>query len=500
MKKAVAYLTPFLEAEKAAGARAAAARVVLATVKGDVHDIGKNIVGVVLACNNYDVVDLGVMVPAERIVQAAREQGADLIGVSGLITPSLEEMAHVARELERAGVGVPLLIGGATTNRTHTAVKIAPLYSGPVVHVVDASRAAGVAGSLVSREQATGFIKANRSEQEQLRGAHERKVASRTVLGLDEARRRRMTVEWEAYEPPVPVWTGVTVADPVPLVEIVPLIDWSPFFATWELVGTYPRIFDHPRWGARAWELYKDALRQLAEIVGSAQLTAKAVWGLLPAVAEGDDIVVFADERRSERLGVLHTLRQQVALPAGEAQRALADLVAPAESGRRDHIGLLAVTSGIGMDSLLADLSRRSDEYGAVMAQALADRLAEALAELAHRRLREAWGFGRGESLSVEELIRGRYQGIRPAPGYPACPDHSEKQTILRLLGAEGIGMRLTETCAMFPASSVCALVFSHPGSRYFTVGPIGRDQLEDYARRKGWDIETAERWLAPLL
>jgi 5-methyltetrahydrofolate--homocysteine methyltransferase len=502
MKKAVAYLEPFMEAERrAGGVRKAAARIVLATVKGDVHDIGKNIVGVVLACNDYEVVDLGVMVPCEQVLRMAREKQADLIGLSGLITPSLEEMAHVAREMERQGFELPLLIGGATTSRAHTAVKIAPAYHGPVVHVVDASRAVTVLGQLRNAEGRRELLAENRSLQERLRREHESRRAASPLLSLAEARARRTPLDWSGYEPPVPEFTGVRVLDPVALEELVPLIDWTPLFVTWELRGTYPRIFENPQWGARARELFEDARRLLDRIVRERLLTARAVHGFFPAASVGDDIEVYADATRSGLLAALPMLRQQSDKGRSEPCQALADFVAPAESGRRDFIGAFAVTAGLGSDALVAEFEADHDDYGAIMAKALADRLAEALAEWLHRRVRGEWGYGRDEQLSVEELIREGYRGIRPAPGYPACPDHSEKRRLFDLLGAEArVGIGLTESFAMLPAASVCGLYFSHPQSRYFAVGRVGHDQVEDYRQRKGLPLREVERWLAPYL
>jgi 5-methyltetrahydrofolate--homocysteine methyltransferase len=502
MKKAVAYLTPFLEAEKqAAGGQRAAARLVMATVKGDVHDIGKNIVGVVLACNNYEVVDLGVMVPADVILRTAREQGADMIGLSGLITPSLDEMVHVAREMEREGFRVPLLIGGATTSRAHTAVKIAPAYSAPVVHVLDASRAVGVVGQLRSAELRAGYDTDNRREQERLREEHRRKVAGRALIPIEEARRRRTPLEWKGYAPPRPSFLGARVLSPVPLAEIVPFIDWSPFFAAWELPGTYPRILDSPTRGAEARKLFADAERLLERIVREGRLTARAVFGFHPANAVGDDIEVYADEGRTRPLAILHTLRQQTARADGEPHQALADFVAPRETGIPDYVGGFAVTTGHGCDELVAQFERDHDDYQAILAKALADRLAEALAEKVHKLAREEWGYGRGEALDHDDLLRERYRGIRPAPGYPACPDHTLKRTLFDLLRAEeGTGIRLTESYAMMPAASVSGLYFSHPQARYFTVGPLGRDQVLDYQRRKGLALAEVERWLAPNL
>ena len=502
MKKAVAYLTPFLEAEKqAAGGREAAAKIVMATVKGDVHDIGKNIVGVVLACNNYEIVDLGVMVAADVILRTAREQKADMIGLSGLITPSLDEMVHVAREMEREGFRLPLLIGGATTSRAHTAVKIAPSYSCPVVHVLDASRAVGVVGRLKSADLRREFVEETRRDQEKLREQHRAKAADRALLPIEEARRRRTPLDWSGYAPPRPAVLGPRVLDPVPLSEIVPFIDWTPFFATWEMTGTYPRIFDSPTRGAEARKLFDDAQRLLDRIVRDGRLTARAVFGLFPANAVGDDIEVYADESRARPLTVLHTLRQQTARPAGQPHQALADFVAPKDSGRRDYIGAFAVTAGIGTAELVAEFEREHDDYQAILAKALADRLAEALAEKVHKLAREEWGYGKGEDLGYEDLIRERYRGIRPAPGYPACPDHSEKRVLFDLLRVdETTGIRLTESFAMTPPASVSGLYFSHPDARYFTVGLVGRDQVLDYQRRKGLALAEVERWLSPNL
>ena len=500
MKKAVAYLQPFLEAEKVAGSRRTEGRIVMATVKGDVHDIGKNIVGVVLGCNNYEVIDLGVMVPATKILETARERQADMIGLSGLITPSLEEMVHVGREMEREGITLPLLIGGATTSKAHTAVKIAPVYSHPVVHVLDASRAVGVAASLKNPEQRKELDARNRAEQERLRLKHREKTAERPLLGLEEARRRRPRLDWESYAPPVPAFTGPRVLDRFPLAEIVPYVDWSPFFATWELRGTYPRIFENEVWGARAKELFDDAQALLARIVDEGRLTARAVYGFYPANAVGDDIEIYGDDSRARVLRVVHTLRQQNDKPKGQPNQALADFVAPKESGRPDYLGAFAVTTGVGIETLAQEFEAQHDDYSSIMAKALADRLAEAFAELVHQRARADWGYGKDERLTPDELIHERYRGIRPAPGYPACPDHSEKRGLFDLLRVEETaGIRLTETFAMYPAAAVCGWLFSHPEARYFTVGRIGSDQLEDYRRRKGAETAEVERWLAPV-
>jgi 5-methyltetrahydrofolate--homocysteine methyltransferase len=500
MKKSVAYLTPFLEAEKLASGAKAEAKVVMATVKGDVHDIGKNIVGVVLGCNNYEVIDLGVMVPADKILSAAREHGADIIGLSGLITPSLEEMVHVAREMDRQGFTGPLLIGGATTSRAHTAVRIAPAYKGPVVHVLDASRAVGVVSQLKSAEMRPEFDALNRREQERLRQEHASRRSEKPLLPIEEARRRRARFDWSAYEPPQPSFHGTRELD-VPLCDIVPYVDWTPFFSAWELRGTYPRIFDNPEWGSKARELFDDAQAMLKSLVDGGRLKARAVHGFFPANAVGDDIEVYADPARSGRLGTLHSLRQQSDKGEGEATLALGDFVATRESGLPDWIGAFAVTAGLGAEELVAAHEKQHDDYAAIMVKALADRLAEALAEWLHRKARADWGYGQGESLSIEELVREKYRGIRPAPGYPACPDHTEKRLLFDLLGGEErAGIQLTETFAMRPAASVCGFYFAHPQARYFALGKIGHDQVLDYHRRKGMDLRAVERWLAPHL
>ncbi|HZP81195.1 MAG TPA: methionine synthase [Chthonomonadaceae bacterium] len=502
MKKAVAVLLPYMEAEKAAQTSPQAqGKIVMATVKGDVHDIGKNIVGVVLGCNNYEVIDLGVMVPCEKILQTAREQHADLIGLSGLITPSLDEMAHVASEMEREGFALPLLIGGATTSRAHTAIKIAPNYRQPVVHVLDASRAVGVVSSLLSAEQKPAFVESNRCEQEALREQHASRTRERATLPIAEARRRRTPIDWAAYTPPVPSFQGVRALEDFPLAELVPYIDWSPFFHTWELTGRYPAIFEDAVVGEQAKTLFEDAQKLLAEIVRDRSLTAKGVYGFFPANAVGDDIELYTDETREQVRLRFHTLRQQVDKGAETVNYALADFVAPRETGLRDYLGGFAVTAGHGMEELVRRFKADHDDYNAIMAEALADRLAEAFAEKLHKIARDAWGYGLSENLSPEDLIKERYQGIRPAAGYPACPDHTEKRPLFDLLHAEThAGIHLTESFAMIPASSVSGLYFSHPQSRYFPVGKIERDQVEDYARRKGLDIKTVERWLAPNL
>ncbi len=502
MKKAVAYLLPFMEAEKqTGGGRQAEGKILLATVKGDVHDIGKNIVGVVLGCNNYEVIDLGVMVPCDKILKTAREQKVDLIGLSGLITPSLDEMAHVAREMEREGFKVPLLIGGATTSRAHTAVKIAPGYSEPVVHVLDASRAVGVVGNLKSPERKPAFADNNRREQEQARADHKGRQARKSLLSLAEARTRRAAIDWTGPQVYRPSFTGSRVFDEFPLPEIVPYIDWTPFFQTWELRGVYPRILEDATVGPKARELFEDAQRLLRQIVEGRLLTARAVIGLFPANRVGDDIELYTDESRRSVLAVFHTLRQQSERPQGQPNLALADFVAPKDSGVADYLGAFAVTAGLNIEPLVENFERSHDDYNAIMTKALADRLAEALAELMHKKAREAWGFGQSEDLSVTDLIRERYQGIRPAAGYPACPDHTEKRILFDLLQAEqNTGIFLTENFAMYPAASVSGLYFSHPESRYFALGMIDRDQVEDYAARKGVGANIIERWLAPNL
>jgi 5-methyltetrahydrofolate--homocysteine methyltransferase len=502
MKKSVAVLTPYMEAEKAAAGQASAkGRIVLATVKGDVHDIGKNIVGVVLACNNYEVTDLGVMVPAERILAVARESKADVIGLSGLITPSLDEMVHVAREMTRQGFGVPLLIGGATTSAAHTAVKIAPAYAPGVVHVLDASRVVNVVSALLSPEQRAPYLAEVAGKQAQLRAEFEGRQGKRAALPLAAARARAAASHWAEVDIPRPEFLGTKAFDPVPLAEITPLIDWGPFFSAWELHGRYPDILQDPVVGSEATRLHADALRLLERIVREQRFTARAVIGFWPANAVGDSVEVYADETRSATLGRFHFLRQQLEKPAVQANHCLADYVAPRDSGRIDYVGGFAVTAGHGVEALAAEFRAAHDDYGAILAQALGDRLAEALAELMHQRARQACGFGRAEKLSVEDLIRERYRGIRPAPGYPACPDHTEKRTLFQLLDAPATtGITLTESCAMHPASSVSGLYLNYPDSKYFAVGKVARDQIEDYAARKGLAVAEAEKWLGPYL
>ncbi len=501
MKKAVAYLLPYMEADKAvSGRRQAEAKIVLATVKGDVHDIGKNIVGVVLACNNYEIIDLGVMVSADKILQAARDVGADMIGLSGLITPSLDEMAHVAREMERQGFTIPLMIGGATTSRIHTAVKIAPSYSQPVVHVADASRAVGVVSNLKNPQARTAYAEQHWREQEQDRQTH-RAPKTQKLLSLDEARKRKPNIDWKSCEIPAPSFTGARVFNPVPLEEIISYIDWTPFFHAWELRGIYPKILEREDVGTKAKELLDDGQKLLAQIVKDKSLTARAVMGFFPANSVGDDIEVYADESRATVVGRFHTLRQQVEKSAGDPNYALADFIAPKDSGRRDYLGLFAVTAGIHIEKLVKQFEDNLDDYNAIMVKALADRLAEALAELMHKRAREEWQYGKQENLSYEELLREKYRGIRPAPGYPSCPDHTDKSLLFTLLDAEKkIGIKLTESMAMYPMASVSGMYFSHADSKYFAVGKIGRDQAVDYHQRKGVSLPEVERWLSSNL
>ena len=490
MKKAVAYLLPFMEAEKlASGDQSARGKILMATVKGDVHDIGKNIVGVVLGCNNYEVIDMGVMVSADKILDAAEEQKVDIIGLSGLITPSLDEMVHVAREMERRHFKVPLLIGGATTSKLHTAVKIAPKYSQPTVHVLDASRCVGVVSALLS-EKRDEFTTQVSAEYERLRVANEARAHDRNILTIEEARKRRLSLPFE--HPDKPSFTGVRVYDDVPLEKIEPFIDWTPFFQTWELRGQYPKILDEPR----AKELYDDARKLLREIIDGRLLKARGVYAFWPANRVDDDIEVYRDDTRREVLARFHTLRQQQET-ASKQNLALADFVAP--KGTPDYIGGFAVTAGIGVEELVAHFQKDHDDYNSIMTKALADRLAEALAELLHKEARANW-YAADESLATEELIAEKYRGIRPAPGYPACPDHTEKRTLFTLLNADALGIHLTESCAMTPAASVSGLYFAHPDARYFAVGKIGKDQVVDYQRRKDMPLNEVERWLAPAL
>ena len=504
MKKVVAHLTPFMETEKAAlvaSGQVAKARgkIVLATVKGDVHDIGKNIVGVVLACNNYEVIDMGVMVSCEKILERAKAEKADLIGLSGLITPSLDEMVHVAREMERQGFKLPLLIGGATTSRAHTAVKIAPHYSEPVVHVLDASRAVPVTTSLLSDDGKADFVAQHRADFEALRKAHS--APRQTVISLEAARKRRTPIEWRAEDLPVPEFTGVRVLDNFPLATLREFIDWTPFFHTWELKGVYPRILDDERQGAQARQIFAEANTLLDTIIAKNLITARGVYGLFPATAVGDDVELYTNGKRDKVLERFHFLRQQANKEGSEPCRSLADFIAPKETGLPDHIGAFAVTSGIGLKELCDKFRAENDDYNAIMAEAIADRLAEAFAECLHKRVRGEWGYGHEEGLSTDDLIHEKYRGIRPAAGYPACPDHTEKGTLWRLLNVEAnTGMQITESFAMWPGSSVSGLYFAHPESRYFSLGKIDRDQVADYHERKGMTVAEVERWLGQNL
>ncbi len=499
MKKAVAYLMPFMEAEKKEGERAQG-RVLMATVKGDVHDIGKNIVGVVLQCNNFEVIDLGVMVAADKILETAREKGVDVIGLSGLITPSLDEMVHLAREMERLEFQIPLLIGGATTSKAHTAVKIAPNYRRSIVHVLDASRAVGVVSSLLGENR--GEFEANiREEYAKIREKHAAKISEKKMLTIEEARANRAPIDWASTVIDRPEKTGVQVINRLPLDELIPYIDWSPFFHTWELRGRYPAILEDPTVGGHASELFNDAQSLLQRVVGEKLFTARGVYGLFPANAVGDDIEVYTDESRKEVLAQFHTLRQQIKKPKGQSNYALADFIAPKESERVDYLGGFAVTAGHGVDELANQFASAHDDYNSIMAKAIGDRLAEAFAELLHARVRRELGYGKQENLTYVDLIRERYRGIRPAAGYPACPDHTEKAILWKLLHVEkNTGIHLTENYAMVPGASVSGLYFGHPEARYFSVGKLVKDQIKDYARRKGMTVAEVERWLAPNL
>ncbi len=504
MKKAVAHLTPYMEAEKEARAAAGEAvkaqgKIVLATVKGDVHDIGKNIVGVVLACNNYEVIDMGVMVPCEKILERAKTENADLIGLSGLITPSLDEMVHVAREMERQGFKLPLLIGGATTSRAHTAIKIAPHYSEPVVHILDASRAVPVTTSLLSDDGKVAFVVKHRADYEALRNAHS--APRLTVIPIEAARERRTPIQWCSDDLPRPSFTGVRVLDNFPLATLRDFIDWTPFFHTWGLKGVYPRILEHERQGAQARQIFTEANALLDTIIEKKLIRARGVYGLFPANAVGDDVELYTDDARDKVLERFHFLRQQSNKEGSEPCRSLADFIAPKETGLPDHIGAFAVTSGIGLKELCNQFRSQNDDYNAIMAEAIADRLAEAFAECLHKRVRDEWGYGCSEGLSNADLIQEKYRGIRPAAGYPACPDHTEKGPLWRLLDVEAnTGMLITESFAMWPGSSVSGLYFAHPKSRYFSLGKIDRNQVADYGRRKGMSVLEVERWLGQNL
>jgi len=504
MKKAVAHLTPFMEAEKVAMAASgqvvkAQGKIVLATVKGDVHDIGKNIVGVVLACNNYEVIDMGVMVPCEKILERAKAEKADMIGLSGLITPSLDEMVHVAREMERQGFKLPLLIGGATTSRAHTAVKIAPHYSEPVVHVLDASRAVPVTTNLLSDEGKAPFVAQHRADYEALRKAHS--APRQTVISIEAARARRTPIKWRSEDLPKPVFTGVRGLDNFPLATLREFIDWTPFFHTWGLKGVYPRILEDEGQGAQARQIFTEANALLDNMIEKNTIRARGVYGLFPANAIGDDVELYTDAARERVLERFHFLRQQSNKEGSEPCRSLSDFIAPKETGLPDHIGGFAVTSGIGLKELCDRFRSENDDYNAIMAEAIADRLAEAFAECLHKRVRDEWGYGCEEGLSHADLIQEKYRGIRPAAGYPACPDHTEKGPLWRLLDVQAnTGMLITESFAMWPGSSVSGLYFAHPESRYFSLGKIDRDQVADYSKRKGMSVVQIERWLGQNL
>ena len=517
MKKAVAYLLPYIEEEKARTGDVGKSngKIIMATVKGDVHDIGKNIVGVVLACNNFEVVDLGVMVPAQKILDAARAENADIIGLSGLITPSLEEMSHVAREMQRQGFSMPLMIGGATTSRAHTALKIDPFYDAPTVWVKDASRAVGVAQSLISRDLRAAFVAANDADYADIRNRHRNRGDAKRLVSLEHARGQRFSCDWSQYTPPTPNQPGVHVFDDYPLEDLLPVIDWTPFFQAWELAGKFPAILTDEIVGSQASDLFKDAQAMLKRIVDEKWLTARAVFGIWPANSDGDDVVLSLLPRGEDaassplphtgegldRKHTLHFLRQQVDKPAERPDFCLADFIAPLDSGRQDWMGAFAVTAGIGIEPHVARFEADHDDYNAILLKALADRLAEAMAERLHQRVRtEFWGYAKDEVLDNDALIAEKYSGIRPAPGYPACPEHSEKQTLFAMLDAEGIGMSLTESFAMLPTAAVSGYYFSHPQSQYFVVGRVSREQVTDYARRKGVDRAQVERWLASNL
>ncbi|NUN08305.1 MAG: methionine synthase [Ignavibacteriaceae bacterium] len=503
MKKSVAYLIPYIEAEKASGAPSDAGRILLATVKGDVHDIGKNIVGVVLGCNNYKVIDIGVMVPAERIIQTAIEEEVDIIGLSGLITPSLDEMCHVAKEMERNGLKVPLLIGGATTSRIHTAVKIAPNYSEPVIHVLDASRSVTVAGSLLNKDSKPAYTAAIKEEYDKIRDDHRKKSDNKKLVSIEDARKNRFKYDWKTGTIKPPKKTGVHVLKDYSLATLRKYIDWTPFFLTWELKGKYPAILEDPKYGKEALRLFDDANKMLDKLVSENILKANGVYGIFPAnTVNCDDIEIYSDESRKGIITEFHMLRQQIQKVEGQPNYSLADFIAPKESGVNDYIGAFAVTAGINIEPLIASYEKDHDDYSSIMLKALADRFAEAFAEHLHERVRkEFWGYAADEALTNEELISENYTGIRPAPGYSACPDHTEKWTIFDLLEVtENTGISLTESLAMNPAASVCGYYLAHPEAKYFTVGKLSKDQVVDYHRRKGMSIAELEKWLAYVL
>ena len=503
MKKAVAYLTPFLEEEKRKSGNTGqqAAKVLLATVKGDVHDIGKNIVGVVLACNNYDVIDLGVMVPSEKILEVAKRENVDIIGLSGLITPSLDEMVHVAKEMKHDKMNIPLLIGGATTSRIHTAVKIDPAYEGTVSYVLDASRCVPVVSELVNKKTSEGFKTRVKKEYADLRLDHEKKQEAKNYITLADARRNEVSIDWEQSQIIAPSFLGTKQLVNYPLEEIRKYIDWTPFFQTWMLAGRYPGIFEDKVVGVEAKKLFNDAQIMLDKIIQDKSLQANGVIAFYPASKVEDDVILFKDEKRRDELNRFHFLRQQNKKAQNLPNFCLADFIAPSTSEKKDYMGMFAVTAGLGLEKIVELYKKEQDDYSEIMAKSLADRLAEAFAELLHEKVRkEYWGYAKYESLSDEELIKEKYIGIRPAPGYPACPEHTEKGKLFELLCAEEIGIKLTDSYAMYPAAAVSGFYFSHPESKYFGLGKINKDQVEDYAKRKGWTMEKAEKWLSPNL
>jgi 5-methyltetrahydrofolate--homocysteine methyltransferase len=503
MKQAVAYLTPYLEEEKARNKDTSEQpKILLATVKGDVHDIGKNIVSVVLACNNYNVVDLGVMVPADKILDKAEEHNVDAIGLSGLITPSLDEMIHVAREMKKRKMDLPLLIGGATTSRLHTAVKIDPEYDGSIIHVLDASRAVSIAGDVISKQRREGVKLDVKKEYEKLREQHENRQNRKQLLSYEDAQQNKTDIDWSGYEPPKPSFLGEKVFEDYPISELRNYIDWSPFFRTWMLTGKHPDILDDDEVGEQAQSLFDDAQEMLDRIVEEDLLKAKAVVGFYPAKAYGNDVKLFENENQTKEKAEFHFLRQQTKKRSGQPNSCLSDYIAPNETGITDYIGFFAVTAGLGIEPIIDEYKKANDDYNVILVKAVADRLAEAFAERMHERVRkEFWGYSDEENFSNEELIAESYSGIRPAPGYPACPDHTEKRILFDLLDVEkNAEIELTESFAMYPASSVSGIYFSHPQSRYFRVGNIGEDQVTDYTKRKLLTKEEVEKWLSPIL
>ena len=502
MKKAVAHLTPYIEKEQTEGAIRSRGKIVMATVKGDVHDIGKNIVGVVLGCNNYEVIDLGVMVPAEDILETARKENADIIGLSGLITPSLDEMVYVAEEMEREGFHTPLLIGGATTSKIHTAVQIEPAYSGSTIHVKDASRSVGVVSNLMSSERQQTFTEKTREEYAKIREHRAKNRKQANLLPFTVAQQRKSTLDWRNHQPTTPSLIGTQVFEDYSLEKLVAYIDWSPFFTTWGLRGKYPKILENPEVGEEARKLLKDAEALLRIIVEEKRFQARAAVGIFPANGVGEDTEIYADEARTETIGTLHHLRQQTEQPFTRPNLSLGDFIAPKATTLPDYIGAFAVTTGIGVSEFCAEFEQKQDDYNSIMAKALADRLAEAFTECMHQHVRRTlWSYAGDEALDSDALIAEKYRGIRPAPGYPACPDHTQKRVLFELLQAtENTGISLTENLAMSPAASVSGWYYSHPEARYFSIGRIGEDQVADYAERTGMDIETARRWLKPLL